>query len=472
MTANNAWCAIRRAVGMVVMATALNSGTTRAATLQAGLAKADITPPPGATMWGYSDRPGPGTSTLDPLYAKVLVLSDPNATVALVTLDLGRTFDDDYLDRIRKAAAEANVQTVLITASHTHHGPSVEITNWPSKEQPWVTEAVEKVTQAIREAAGKRRSIRLAVGYGEIDYAHNRRHVTKDGKVLMRWRNAKREPTQPVDKTVGVVRIDDADGRAMAVLVNYACHPVVMGPDNRQYSADYVGAMAKTVEEALGAQCMFLQGACGDINPYMDKTPLAKDGVKHMTEMGQALGREVIRVAKQAKPEPTDTASVKVKTSRLRLRPRWALNDSKIREALLERYKEYVKQMGKVAVLAYMSRFALPMDVTSTTIVLNERIACVGFPGEFFVGHQLALRKASPAPHTFFIGYADGYAAYFPTLRAAAEGGYGAGYQTFVEVGAGERMVNQAVVNIYELLGQLGKAPDPEVADYPGQLDD
>jgi len=472
MIERKAWRAVRRAVWMVVMTTALNAGTTQAGTLRAGIAKVDITPPVGATMWGYSNRPGPAKATLDPLYAKVLAVGDGTTTVALVTLDLGRAFDDDHRERISKAAAKAGIQTVLVAASHTHHGPSLEIRDWPSKDQSWVEQTVEKVTKAVLDAAGNLRSVRLAVGYGQIDQAHNRRHVTKDGQVQMRWRNAKRQPTQPVDKTVGVLRIEDADGDMLAALVNYACHPVVLGPDNMQYSADYVGVMSKTVEEALRAQCMFLQGACGDINPYMDKTPLTKDGVKHMTDMGRVLAAEVIRVAKGTKPAPDPKASVKVKTSRFHLEPRWHLNDPKIREALQTKYKEYIEQMGEAAFLKYLERFSNPVDVTSTTVVLNDSIAWVGFPGEFFVAFQRHLRKASPVPHTFFIGYADGFAAYFPTIRAAAEGGYGAGYQTFVEVGAGERMVNQAVVNIYELLGKLGKAPDPEVPDYPGQLDD
>jgi hypothetical protein len=472
MLETGAWRALHRAVGMAVIGTILSTGMARGATLRAGVAKVDITPPQGATMWGYSNRPGPGKATLDPLYARVLVLSDGTTTVALVTLDLGRVFHDEYLERIRKEAAKAGVQTVLIAASHTHHAPSVEILDWPSKDKPWVDGAVEKVIKAVVEAAAGLRDVRVGVGYGHADQAHNRRHVTQNGQVQMRWRNAKRQPTQPVDKTVGVLRIDDADGKPLAALVNYACHPVVMGPDNVQYSADYVGVMSKTVEDALGAPCFFLQGACGDINPYMDKTPLTKDGLKHMTEMGRVLGAEVIRVAREIKSEPDQKASVKVKTSRFHLEPRWHLNDPKIREAILARYKDYIKQMGEAAFLRYLERFTNPVDVPSTTILLNDRIAFVGFPGEFFVEFQQQLRRMSPARHTFFIGYADGFAAYFPTIRAAAEGGYGAGYQTFVEVGAGERMVNQAVVNIYELLGKLGQAPAPEVPDYPGQLDD
>jgi hypothetical protein len=60
-----------------------------AATLRAGAAKADITPPAGELMWGYEDRLKPATGTLDPLYARVLVLESGEKRLALVTLDLG-----------------------------------------------------------------------------------------------------------------------------------------------------------------------------------------------------------------------------------------------------------------------------------------------------------------------------------------------------------------------------------------------
>ncbi|HMX27139.1 MAG TPA: hypothetical protein PKC13_16175, partial [Blastocatellia bacterium] len=61
-------------------------------TLRAGASRVDITPPPGVEMWGYFDRSGPATATLDPLFARVLVLDDGRQTIALITLDLGRSF--------------------------------------------------------------------------------------------------------------------------------------------------------------------------------------------------------------------------------------------------------------------------------------------------------------------------------------------------------------------------------------------
>ena len=84
--------------------------------------------------------------------------------------------------------------------------------------------------------------------------SHNRRKYLPDGRVAMQWRNAEHEPTEPVDREYATIRLDRADGSTLAVLFNYACHPVVMGRDNYQYSADYVGTACAVVEETAENQ--------------------------------------------------------------------------------------------------------------------------------------------------------------------------------------------------------------------------
>src|SRR5229473_2534271 len=71
--------------------------------LRAGTAKADITPAGGELMWGYEDRLKPATGTLDPLYARVLVLEAGERRLALVTLDLGRSFGAASFAQLRES---------------------------------------------------------------------------------------------------------------------------------------------------------------------------------------------------------------------------------------------------------------------------------------------------------------------------------------------------------------------------------
>ena len=77
----------------------------------------------------------------------------------------------------------------------------------------------------------------------------------------------------------------------------------------------------------------------------------------------------------------------------------------------------------------------------------------VGFPGEFWDDFQKDLRQRSPIPQTYFVGYCNGYLSYFPTIQAAAEGGYGADYGLLTEPGAGERLLDQTIIDLYRILG-------------------
>jgi len=96
----------------------------QAAILKAGVAKVDITPPAGQPMYGYGSRKSPSISTLDPLYARVLVLDVNGRRLTLVTLDLGQVFGPSSLERLKRVADDS-ISHLLVVASHTHSGPAI-----------------------------------------------------------------------------------------------------------------------------------------------------------------------------------------------------------------------------------------------------------------------------------------------------------------------------------------------------------
>src|SRR5262245_14551522 len=69
-----------------------HTSVSAAPEFKAAASRTDITPPLEARLWGYSNRKGGASGVLDPLYARVLVLDDGGIRIALVTLDLGRSF--------------------------------------------------------------------------------------------------------------------------------------------------------------------------------------------------------------------------------------------------------------------------------------------------------------------------------------------------------------------------------------------
>ena len=74
-------------------------------------------------------------------------------------------------------------------------------------------------------------------------------------------------PGAPIDPAVGVIRIDDLEGRPIAIQFSYGCHPVTVGPRSMVASSDFPGAAREVVERELGGMGIFLQGCGGNINP-------------------------------------------------------------------------------------------------------------------------------------------------------------------------------------------------------------
>ncbi len=447
---NSVLCA--GALALLVLASAARADGDA---LLAGVATVDITPEPGKMLWGYSNRTHAATGTLDPLMAKAVVLRAGGNSVAIVSLDLGRTPEEAVLAKVReRTKADCGVANLFITASHTHHAPAMEAS--PEKPNPYADKVGQQIAEIICTAARHLEPVRIGVGRGTADFSHNRRKFLPDGRVAMQWRNANREPTEPVDREVATIRLDRADGTLLAVLFNYACHPVVMGSDNYQYSADYVGTACATVEEQLKTKCLFLQGGCGNINPYMDKTPLDQGGVEEMRKMGRALGELLVRTARETATSRPPAASLQYEARQVPVRVRWDIHDPEVRAILSKvygaRFDNYLSKTIAGNVL----------QCTLTTVLIDGNLALVGMPGEIFVQFQTALKSRSPVASTFLVGYTQGYYGYFPTLRDAAAGGYGGKTATYVEPGAGERLTDEALITLYKMTGQLHDVPRPE----------
>jgi neutral ceramidase len=400
--------------------------------LRAGIIRTEITPPVGYILGGYGARKGVSTGIHDPLTATVLYLESGDENLALVALDL-RSFPSERV--LKRAKEELGIRHVLLSSSHTHSGPITwEKQDWPTKENPWFRDAEDKIVDAIAKARNGAFPAHIDAGSGSAYIGHNRRSVQADGSVTMFWRNPDRIATQPLDPTVRLLRVTDMDGKIRAVGVNYACHGVNLGPDNLEISADWPGYMRREIEKELnnGALSFFLQGAAGDINPYLDKQPVKEGGFAAAQESGHTIAVAALQILKRMHQPASAEGSIEIGEDHFEVPNRWVPTKS------------------------------IPFGVT--TVVLNKNIALVGVPGEAFVELQKSLVDQSPLTQTFFLGYcysAGGvWAGYMPTIKASTEGGYGAGYNTDVAVGTGEKVIRQAVIQIFGKLGRLRAIPE------------
>lgn len=444
----------------VVLALAL-SLSGNASDMKAAVEKVDITPPVGTRMWGYFDRLDGAQGVLDPLYARILVLEAGNSRLAYVDLDLGRTFGPASLEFLRKTIKQnSGIDGLIVQATHTHTGP-VLMDEYPNGPPAWETEDLKRIERAIHDAAERAIPVRLGVGYGAAYIGYNRRHVDADGSISMLWSNSTRAPTYPVDPLVAVLRIDRMDGEPLAILVNYAAHPVTFGSDALRFSADFPGVMCKVVEQAFGGKplAFFVQGAPGDINVFDAGTPINLDVVGRRDWAGETLGKAAVTTAQQIQTKADPDPQIDFRDESLPLKLRW--DPEKLKQ-------ETLRELGPKAYDIFASPIKETMDLPVTTALINRNIVIVGMPGEPFVDFQTDLRAKCPVRDCFFLGYTNGYYGYFPTIKAASEGGYGAvSTTTWVQVGAGEQMEDFALIQIYRMLGRLQDVPNSQWKNLP-----
>jgi len=412
---------------------------------QAGFGKRDITPPAGLPMWGYGARHDElSEGAVDQLWAKAVVIHAGNAKLALVGLDLGRGPTWPMMEKIRRALAEkAKIDHVLISGSHTHHGPVIELTDRDGFGKGKFDKAVayskrlpDLIIEAILDADRAAVPCRLGIATRDV--------------TLNRNRHTKHEP-KPTEPMLAVLRFDDAAGKAIAVLVNFAAHAVMTDTKIMKYSADYPGFMQRRVEAALKTNCLFMQGAAGDMSVNAG-THSGPQG------FGEYLGDVVTELAKSAHSTVPAHPSIRGKVDDFVFRSRTDFTSPRILNG-------YSRAFFPELTRNFVEEFRHGVPVELNTILLNGDTALVGASGEFFCNHSNRLKQRAYVPHTFFFGYCDGHSMYFPTIEAASEGGYGGDATVSpVEVGAGEQVINRALINIYSMLGKFKEhdyAPGP-----------
>ncbi len=428
----------RRAALAAVVLLALPMGLCgQKPVFQAGTARRDVTPKEPVPMWGYaSRRDNLSTGTKDPLYADALVIQAGRDKLALVGLDLGRSPGEASFERLRqKIKAETGIERMFLVGSHTHHGPVLELSDEEGKGRGrfdatlrYYRQLEAAIADAVIDADRNMKAARMAVGSVPLTGFNRNRH-------------SKIEP-KPVDRDLSVLRLDDLAGKPMAVLVNFAAHPTMLPDELMEFSADYAGALKQAVTRETGAPAIFMQGALGDLST--DRGPR-----KDYAEYGQALGLEAARLALSLTTETPPKPSMEWREERFRFESRTNFNNPLLRTL-------FEKAFFAELVANYVDEYKDGVRPRLSVLLLNGDIGMVGCSGEVFSAHAVRLKERARLRQVFFFGLANGYHQYFPTIEAAAEGGYGADNMVSpAAVGAGERMMDSALMWLYQMRGRL-----------------
>lgn len=275
----------------------------------------------------------------DPLYVKALVMKNEITTAVIITVDavaIGEIgpIGNDYLGKVRaKLQKDLKIapEDVIVNASHCHGIVCADVD--------------EKTIEAVKTAASNMVAVKVGVGVGnENRISENRRLKLKNGKEVD-VRHAYAMPPDeeaasvgPIDPQIGIMRLDKKDGQTLAVVYNFACHPI-MGVPSGENTADIIGFASKVIENNL-SECtiaLFIQGCGGDINPtgYKDvQQP------RNAEPLGNMLGLSVLQAVQKIKRD--DGGVFKMMNEKIKL-PRADLAERI--EALLAKQTRLLKSL-------------------------------------------------------------------------------------------------------------------------------
>ncbi len=435
--------------------------------LYAGAGRTSISPPLGIKTVGFSSREGVVEGIESELTATSVVFAAGGKKMAIVALDLAIApvaMVADWRQRVAQAIGTTPAH-VMINLSHTHSGPPLpgfppEFAFQAELIRGYYDTLVPRIVESAVQANASLRPARLAHGEGTSQIGINRREMGSDGYIFLG-----EDPNKPIDPRVGVVRVDDLDGKPIATLFSYGCHTVVVGPNSRVASPDFPGASREVIEKALGGLSLYLQGGGGDIMP-VGGMGWEEDCRDSKDRVGMALAGEVVKVAAGLRtnvhpgertwlpsllgPGMTLTPWIPVEdhaaehfdavseTIKLDLIPFPTPGEAQRIRAERQHDLEEAQASGQERRVTIGGRFVAWADRLVEAVSQNEPqttdfevqalrindVSFVALSAEVFSQTTVELRERSPFAHTMALGYSNGVVSYLPRAEDYPTGGW------------------------------------------------
>ncbi|MBI2686065.1 MAG: neutral/alkaline non-lysosomal ceramidase N-terminal domain-containing protein [Acidobacteria bacterium] len=378
---------------------------TFGAAFRAAVVKVDITPATPQWLLGYAARQSTGVH--DKIYHRVVLVDDGRTQFALVSSDICLISPAEY----EKVAAALEKRTGIKPVNfwwsftHTHSAPEVGPPGlalaflgdrYTHKVETAYTEMVEAaLIDAVAEAREKLQPAKLGAAWGTANANINRRARDVEGETFLGL-----NPDGPVDRRLGLIRIDKADGAPLVLLANYPIHGTVLGGQNLLITGDAPGVVSEYVEQKTGAPLLFLNGAAGDQAPIYTTQPTFQAG--RLSQFRVLLGDRILETNRQLK---TTSANVTLSTAA---------------DVVETPRRAGLTFPAELASYAPGQNVRLPVRF----LKINKDIAVWSAPIELFCEIAMRIRDRSKIKNTFYFGYTNGWLGYLLTPKELKLGGY------------------------------------------------
>ena len=265
---------------------------------RAGIAVRDVTPKKLLPVSGGVGASEPVTQRIGSLTVRALVMEQDGTRVAICSTDfLG--FPSVLSEKVFAQVPGIPGENILIGATHNHSGPDCygfpDETGKTACNLTYLDAVCAKLAAAINEAVRNLQPANIKIATGQAR-----------GKIAYNY-----YAEQLYDPRCHVLQCLGADGKPIATLVNYACHPEVIGADQGIMCPDFVGPLYDRIEAKGGGTGIFMNSALGGMVTADCRGPAGRD-VQTWDEcvrIGSLLGDEALRIvsaaAVQREPELT-----------------------------------------------------------------------------------------------------------------------------------------------------------------------
>jgi hypothetical protein len=401
---------------------------------------ADITPADSQYLFGYPHVERYSTGVHDRLFSSALYLFDGYTSLLFIANDIifiGKATAQRVRGRI-EAATGVPAANILVSATHTHSGPST--VDYISLEgDPTVPKVDEHYLRLFEDGI-------VAAGIEAV----RRAQPAEVGLAVADGRGVgtnRRDPAGPADPQVPVLLVrSTSGGHPIACMIVCSMHPTVLREASMVVSGDFPGMARRFLQQnLLGPDCPVLHhtGPAGNQSP---RHVIRGNTVEEAQRLGETLGRAVAEAIGKTALESSLELGVRQTQMELprRVFPPVADAEQKLQRATQK--LAHLRYMGaprqevrgaevdwfgaeetlRLARLAAEGRLegvyqsCLPAEVQAMKV---GPWAFVGWPGEVFVEHALAVK--AQVGDTYVISLANGeLQGYIVTEEAAVEGGY------------------------------------------------
>jgi hypothetical protein len=396
----------------------------------------------------------------DRLFVRSLAMESHGQTVVLLVYDLlalGSEIHAELLGSLKKTKHHGIAPEFILCATHTHSAPAaITLLGCGEPQRDYWDTLISASRKAAQAALHDMRPAQLRWTIVPLpDQNYNRRRILADGRVVMA-----REPDAPIRKTgptwdrMLLARLDDEKGHGLAGIASWAAHAVtVCGPN---VTADFPGELCRRLAEREKFPFLYLQGACGNLNPVFKemtrqqmlanvdaitgkifpiKWPKEADMVERNGFIQQSLplsygplptvnelqqlqtGTEIIARTGDGPPE-----TLKILADILNVKP-----GTRLESGMARHIAAIIKRWSILTMPAAKASQAGSCRLETAVWRIGKLVFCF-VAAEVFVETAIRLQASFPNDIIILASYKSPLVGYLPTDAALDEGGYEAAY--------------------------------------------